>query len=122
ARVLNPRPQGPGNASIEGGAFTQVSRLGLPLVNEVGIGLPDKDRFNASRPRDDTQFASYVTNPTLPALLEILFGSVGVQAPKVFPRNDLVTVLLTGVDGLNKPASVVASEMLRLNTSIAPVA
>jgi hypothetical protein len=26
----------------------QVSRLGMPLVNEVVIGLKDKDRFNAS--------------------------------------------------------------------------
>ena len=43
----------------------------MPLVNEVVIGLPDKDRFNASQPKDDGQFADYVTNPTLPALLEI---------------------------------------------------
>ena len=52
----------------------QVSRLGMPLVNEVVIGLPDKDRFNASKPTDDGQFADYVTNPTLPALLEIVLA------------------------------------------------
>ena len=34
------------------------------------IGLKDKDAFNASEPKDDAQFATYVTNPTLPALLE----------------------------------------------------
>ena len=28
----------------------QVSRLGMPLVNEVIIGLPDKNKFNASHP------------------------------------------------------------------------
>ena len=50
-----------------GGAWTQVSRLGMPLVNEVVIGLPDKDKFNNSKPKDDGQFATYVTNPTLPA-------------------------------------------------------
>jgi hypothetical protein len=98
------------------GNMIQVSRLGMPLVNEVVIGLPDKDRFNASQPKDDAQFADYVTNPTLPALLQVLFG---VQAPQVFPRTDLVAAFLTGVDGLNQPAGVVASEMLRLNTSIA---
>ncbi|MES2859565.1 MAG: DUF4331 domain-containing protein [Pseudomonadota bacterium] len=94
-----------------------VSRLGMPLVNEVVIGLPDKDKFNASRPLDDAQFANYVTNPTLPELLEILFG---VTAPNKFPRTDLVAAFLTGIAGLNQPANVVPSEMLRLNTAIAP--
>lgn len=104
-----PNPDGP----------DQVSRLSAPLVNEVVIGLPDKDKFNASMPFNDAQFAKYVTNPTLPELIEILFP--GVQAPNAFPRNDLVAAFLTGVEGLNKPANVRASEMMRLNTSIAPV-
>ena len=30
----------------------------MPLVNEVVIGLPDKDKFNASKPKDDGQFAT----------------------------------------------------------------
>ena len=106
-------------ASVSGGAWTQVSRLGMPLVNEVVIGLPDKDRFNASKPKDDGQFANYVTNPTLPALLEIALGAPGI-APTNFPRTDLVTTFLTGIKGVNQPASVTASEMLRLNTAIAP--
>jgi hypothetical protein len=42
----------------------QVSRLGMPLVNEVVIGLKDKDKFNASKPGGDGQFADYVTHPT----------------------------------------------------------
>jgi hypothetical protein len=95
--------------------YNQVSRLGHPLVNEVVIGLKDKDRFNGSEPKNDAQFATYVTNPTLPVLIDALFG---VPAPAT-PRNDLVSVFLTGVPGLNKPATVTASEMLRLNTSIA---
>ena len=37
----------------------------------------------------------------------------------MFPRNDLVQVFLTGVPGLNQPANVNASEMLRLNTTTA---
>ena len=58
ARVLNPTPDtGSKPASISGGAFTQVSRLGSPLVNEVVIGLPDKDKFNHSEPVNDGQFA-----------------------------------------------------------------
>ncbi len=117
-RLINPTPSS-GSASKEGGAWTQVSRLGMPLVNEVVIGLKDKDQFNHSKPSADGQFATYVTNPTLPALVEILFGSAGVKAPTNFPRNDLVAAFLTGVKGVNQPANVVASEMLRLNTGIA---
>ncbi len=123
ARVLNPSPAEPSGgkpAAVSGGAFTQVSRLGIPLVNEVIIGLKDKDRFNASEPKDDGQFLTYVTNPTLPVLLEILFPEAAV-APET-PREDLVTAFLTGVPGLNQPAGVEASEMLRLNTETPPVA
>jgi hypothetical protein len=124
ARLLNGMPgSGTGiGASKEGGAWTQVSRLGMPLVNEVVIGLKDKDRFNSSKPMNDGQFADYVTNPTLPALVEILYGSAGAKAPTNFPRNDLVAAFLTGVKGLNQPATVTASEMLRLNTSTPPAA
>ena len=108
-------------AAVSGGAWTQVSRLGMPLVNEVVIGLGDKDKFNASKPKDDAQFGTYVTNPTLPALLEIALNSPGI-APTNFPRNDLVTTFLTGIKGVNQPANVVGSEMLRLNTAIPPTA
>ena len=94
----------------------------MPLVNELVIGLKDKNKFNASEPKDDAQFVDYVTNPTLPALLEALFGSAGVKAPTNFPRTDLVATFLTGVSGLNQPPNVVGSEMVRLNTSIAPTA
>ena len=92
----------------------------MPLVNEVVIGLKDKDKFNASKPSGDAQFADYVTNPTLPALLEIALALPNT-APTNFPRTDLVTTFLTGIRGLNQPRNVVASEMLRLNTAIAPV-
>jgi Domain of unknown function (DUF4331) len=120
-RVLNPDPDGDDaddGVRIDGGAWTQVSRLGMPLVNEVVIGLPDKNRFNASDPSRDAQFLTYVTNPTLPVLLNALFGNAA-QVPET-PRNDLVSVFLTGVKGLNQPANVKPSEMLRLNTAIAP--
>jgi hypothetical protein len=120
--LLNPKPKsGYQTTAVVGGAWTQVSRLGMPLVNEVVIGLPDKDKFNGSKPKDDTQFADYVTNPTLPALLEIALALPNT-APKNIPRTDLVTTFLTGIAGVNKPASVTASEMLRLNTSTAATA
>jgi hypothetical protein len=121
AQLLDPTPKkGHQTTAVVGGAWTQVSRLGMPLVNEVVIGLQDKDRFNGSKPKDDAQFADYVTNPTLPALLEIALATPNI-APTNFPRTDLVTTFLTGIPGVNQPANVVPSEMLRLNTSIAPV-
>jgi hypothetical protein len=136
AAIQNPVPQSdksvasvgavtkPTGADLRGGPWVQVSRLGAPLVNELVIGLPDKDRFNASRPKDDGQFADYVTNPSLPVLLQVLFGSAGVTAPNVYPRTDLVAAFLTGVSGLNQPANVKAAEELRLNTAtpVTPIA
>jgi hypothetical protein len=126
-RLLSSAPKsGHQTHELAGGAWTQVSRLGMPLVNEVVIGLPDKDKFNNSKPKDDAQFATYVTNPTLPALVEIALATPNI-APTNFPRNDLVTTFLTGIAGVNQPKAFttspstgVASEMLRLNTAIAP--
>ncbi len=120
-RLINPKP-GSGNDKAEkaGGAWVQVSRLGNPLVNELVIGLPDKDKFNASSPADDAQFLNYVINPTLPALLTAVLGAD--VTPKNLPRTDLATTFLTGITGVNKPAAnPKPSEMLRLNTAIAPV-
>lgn len=98
--------------------YVQVSRLGNPLVNELVIGLPDKDRFNGSNPLDDAQFLKYVTHPTLPVLLNTLFGNAAMIPGT--PRNDLVAAFLTGVKGLNQPMNVHPAEMLRLNTSTPP--
>ena len=123
ARLLNGNP-GSGHQVSEkaGGAWTQVSRLGNPLVNEVVVGLPDKDKFNASSPKDDGRFLTYVTNPTLPALLGlVLTGNAAAVAPTNLPRTDLATTFLTGITGVNKPATVTPSEMLRLNTAVRPV-
>ena len=100
--------------------YVQVSRLANPLVNELVIGLKDKDAFNASVPANDAQFLTYVTNPTVPVLIQSLFAAAGVKAPTTYPRQDLVGVFLTGVAGVNQPKSVMPSEEMRLNTSIPP--
>jgi hypothetical protein len=120
-RVLDPSPKaGYQTTDRDGGAWTQVSRLGNPLVNELVIGLKDKDHFNASKPKDDGQFLSYVTNPSYPKLLESYLGAAGIS-PTNIPRNDLVTVFLTGIAGVNKPAAGSPAEEMRLNTAIAAV-
>ncbi len=99
------------------GDFVQVSRLGNPLVNEVVVPLGTKDTFNGLEPTGDAAALSFVTNPILPPLLTALFG---VQTPPTL-RNDLVTIFLTGIPGLNQiGTSPRPSEMLRLNTAIPP--
>ncbi len=129
-RVLNPNATFV-KPSVNGGALTQVSRLSQPLVNELVIGLPDKDLFSASEPSEDGQFAKYVTNPTLPALLDVLFNGpvndilkvtppIANLAPSNLPRMDLVTTFLTGFPGVNQLKTVTPSEMLRLDTATAP--
>jgi hypothetical protein len=134
SRVLNPAPTGPVATSsgkgpaVSGGAMTQVSRLGSPLVNEVVIGLPDKDKFNASQPANDlANFANYVEYPTLPVLVQALFS----VPPPATPRTDLVAAFVTGITATVNGASfkytapanqTVPGEMLRLNTAVAPTA
>ncbi len=125
SRLLNPNATY-ASPDTTGGAFVQVSRLGMPLVNEVVIGLPQKNLFNAVKPTADAALADYVTNPTFPAILDLLFrapvrsviGGTGTIAPTSFPRNDLVATFLTGIPSLNQLSSVTASEMIRLNTQI----
>lgn len=115
--------------AVQGGAYVQVSRLGMPLVNELVIGLNLKDVFNAAKPTGDAALADFVTNPTLPAILDKLFrapvnATLGTNianlAPNNFPRQDLVATFLTGIKTLNQMKTVTPSEMIRLNTGVAP--
>jgi hypothetical protein len=130
AQLLRPNPTFASPAK-QGGAFVQVSRLGMPLVNELVIGLPQKNLFNAVKPTADGAVADFVTNPTFPAILNALFlapvnATLGTSftnlAPSNFPRNDLVATFLTGIESLNKLQTVTPSEMLRLNMAIDPTA
>jgi hypothetical protein len=109
----------PGTPPRQQGRWVNVSRLGMPLVNEVVIPLGMKDRFNNSDPRNDAQFGQYVLDPELARLIPVLYP--GVQVPPA-PRNDLAAIFLTGIPGLNQPPNVKPAEMIRLNTDIAPTA
>lgn len=104
------------------GDWVQISRLGMPLVNEVVVPVGLKDYFNGSKPKNDAQFLAAVQDPELPHLMEAVYG---IDVPDSDPdmagiqRADLIQVFLTGVEGLNQPANVTPAEMLRLNMSIA---
>lgn len=100
---------------------SQVSRLGMPLVNEVVLPLAFKDIFNASEPEGDkplfdsnAEFRNRVLDPELAKLYTLIYG---LSVPPA-PRNDLVQVFLTGIPGANQPPNVVPSEMIRLNVAV----
>jgi hypothetical protein len=121
------------------GNFVQVSRLGNPLVNELFIPLGMKDRFNASLPGADAQFLPFILDPELGRLIGYagsppafdLYPSFNAPAP---PRNDVATVFLTGIPGLNvqtntssnpsvaaftgQPANTVPQERMRINLAV----
>src|SRR5438309_1512907 len=108
-----------GGAANESGNWISVSRLGMPLVNEVVIPLGQKDRFNSSVPARDAQFLSYVQNPEPAQLIPVLYP--GVTVPPA-PRKDLVSIFLTGIQGLNQVPNGKPAEYLRLNMAIPPSA
>jgi Domain of unknown function (DUF4331) len=118
-----------GSTGFASGPFTQVSRLGNPLFNEVIVPLGQKDYWNKQQPAHDKQFASFVAHPELAGLLPVLY-------PGAFPhlaaldqagtaRADLEAILLTGIPsglikGFTNFTGPVQADMLRLNTSIPP--
>jgi hypothetical protein len=128
---------------FEIGPWTQVSRLGNPLFNEVIVPMASKDFWNSSQPAYDSQFAKYVSNPELANLLPALYTPPSAASPaagafpKLFSYNngspnrvDLLAILLTGI-----PAGTLSvaptfqnftgptqADMLRLNMAIGPSA
>ena len=128
----------PGTATPEGD-YVQVSRLGMPLVNEVVVPAALKDAFNGLTPVNDAEAADgavldKVLNPELPMLIEAIYG---VPAPET-PREDIQQIFLTGIaketgpiqadlnsqilNGDVEADSFVPSEMLRLNLTVPPAA
>ncbi len=124
--------QNSGAMPVNRGRWVQVSRLGNPLVNEVVIPISLKDTFNTLRPDQDAAtlaglkvepFATegdipLVDDPILAELIEVLYP--GVVTPEGGNRPDLVSIFLTGIEGINQQAGGVPAEFLRLNTSAVP--
>jgi hypothetical protein len=137
------RVTGAGNVQNVGD-LVQVSRLGMPLVNEVVLPLALKDAFNSLKPEQDYDvytsdtvagelLASSVFTPEVGTLLNALYG---VPLPEGL-RNDLVAIFFTGMvttkdftlitpDGevtvppgtnVNRATLTRPAEMLRLNVA-----
>jgi hypothetical protein len=116
------------------GKWVQVQRLANPLVNEVIIGLQDKDRWNATEPEEESRFLGYYLKPRLALALQLVFGpntgctafgdaSCSPNPPAAaadtslsnFNRTDLENILLK-----YQPGDTKLSELLRLNLNISP--
>ncbi|MBA2377981.1 MAG: DUF4331 domain-containing protein [Blastocatellia bacterium] len=129
--VLNPDPKARG-------PFTQVSRLGNPLVNELIVPLGLKDAFNASEPTQDAALVPAVLDPELPKLIKLVANLYGIgeleagtdiQIPPA-PRTDLALIFALGIPTNTVPGApsfttVIAGsngphEYLRLNLAYTP--
>ncbi len=102
--------------------FVQVSRLGVPLVNELVIPLGRKDQFNRTTPDQDAKrYGRFAVKPELAAVLNALFN---VNAPEN-NRTDIVQALLQGIPGVNQHSGfpegrVPAVDTLKLNLGTPP--
>lgn len=89
------------------GRYVQVSRLAVPLVNEVVIDLKNKDKYNRSRPKDDVDnFGARILFPELPGLLNAVLGTSCAPTPPD-GRLDLVALL--------SPNGTTPADLLRIN-------
>ena len=106
--------------SIGSGNWVQVSRLGLPLVNEVLIPLKDKDRFNLSEPQYDVDnYGASLLNPEPAALMKALYG---LNVPDNPRTSDLVPILRGAGAGLSAPNYLPPMDILRINVAVPPSA
>lgn len=98
------------------GRWVQVSRLGLPLVNEVLIPLGQKDRWNGSDPKDDVQnFGSYILNPEPAALIRALYG---LNVPPNPRTSDILPILQGAGAGLTPPHYLPPADLVRVNLAV----
>jgi hypothetical protein len=125
----------PNGTQSNSGTWQQVSRLGNPLFNEVLIPIAKKDLFNATAPKNDSQFLDRVQHPELATLIPALYNVPVEVFPNLndyanvrkVPRADLVAILLTGIPtgvipGFQNTTGPVQADMLRLNVAVPPTA
>lgn len=101
------------------GSFSQIQRMGNPLINELLIGTGFKDKFSMEQPKNDSQFASFFLDPLLARVLNALTaGLIEIPAP---PRNDLLPLVTYAppIAAIGTPAGPIA-DLLRLNTGVPP--
>jgi hypothetical protein len=112
------------------GPWSQVSRLGNPLFNEVLVPMERKDDWNQDPPTNDKEYADGVLHPELAKLLPVLypgaFPNLAALVNSGKPRADLAAVLLTGIPlGVVSPSfqnftGTTQADVLRLNMAVPP--
>jgi hypothetical protein len=104
-------------SAVASGGWSQVQRMGEPLINEVIIGTGSKDYWSMSQPVNDSQFASFDLDPLLARVINAVYG-VAIPTP---PRYDLLP-LVTYAPPIAAPGTTAGpiADLLRLNTGVAP--
>jgi hypothetical protein len=121
-RTLDERDGDPNNK----GPFVQVSRMGNPLVNELIINTPAKDRWNATEPEDEAKFQDFYKNPVLATAFSLVYGVpiLPLDGSPASNRTDLMGILLKypgqALNGSN--CGNPCSELLRLDLRVDPTA
>jgi hypothetical protein len=108
------------------GPYIQVSRLGLPLVNEALIGLQDKDKWNRSHPSQDVPvFGAYFLNPVVVRDAEAvgIYAALGVDpTPFKSGRLDIINIInLTNIptEGAHSIPLTATGDVLRVDMATA---
>jgi hypothetical protein len=108
------------------GPWVQVSRMANPLVNELIIPTPFKDRWNSTLPQDEDRLQGFYKNPVIATELNLVFGVpiLPIDGSPANARTDLMSILLKypgqQLDGTNCGSP--CSELLRLDLRVAPTA
>jgi hypothetical protein len=104
--------------------FVQVSRMANPLVNELIITTPFKDRWNASEPENEAQFQAFYKNPVVATELNLVYGVpiAPIDGSPANNRTDLMSTLLKypgqALNGTDCGSP--CSELLRLDLRVPP--
>ncbi len=90
------------------GQWVQVSRLGLPLVNEVLINLRNKDNYNRTLPAGDAAaYGMTILNPSLNGLLRTVIPEIGCTATPTGGNATILAIITAN--------GTTAADLLRLN-------
>lgn len=113
----------PGGKARLSQSYTQIQRMGNPLINELLIGTGDKDKFSMSDPKNDANYANYLLDPLMARVLNAAYGGAVTIPPA--PRLDLAPLVFYAAPicpGCSEKQQGPLADLLRLNTGIAPTA
>jgi Domain of unknown function (DUF4331) len=103
--------------SVASGSFSQIHRMGNPLIDDLLIGTGSKDLWSMSQPVNDSQFSSFYLDPLLARFFNAIYG-IAIPTP---PRTDLLPLITYAppIAAPGTPAGPIA-DLLRLNTGVPP--